>query len=122
MRVGNVIHEVIGEEVEAVLAVNAEHADKVGGVMAISKQFYAHSRGQIRRLGVDGLGDGKSGIAGIGTPEHASVRVTAHRDPLDLTHVALGMNGLVPASCPPALKLIAWGVKDGVLAHNQRSS
>ena len=115
------VHEVIREEVEAILAVDAEHADEVGRVMAISEQFDAHSWGQVRRPGVDRFGDRKSGKAGVSTSEHACVWVAAHGDPFDLTHITLGMNGLVPAASPAALKFITWGVKDGVLADNQRS-
>ena len=116
------VHEVVREEVEIVLSIDAEHADEVGRVHAVSEQFDAHSWGQIRGLCVDGLGDGKSGEAGIGALEHASVGVVAGGDPLDLGNVTVCVYGLGPAAGPGACKLVTWRIKDRVLTDDKRLS
>ena len=42
-RIGNVVAEVIGEPVQAILTVDRVHSREVGGVDAISKHLHTHA-------------------------------------------------------------------------------
>ena len=53
------------------------------------------------------------------TVEHAGVRMTSLVDPAQLSNVTDGVNGLVAASIPFALKLVTWGVENWVLRNDE---
>ena len=117
--VRDVVHEIVFEPVKTVLSVNTEHANEVGGVVTVSEQLDTHAWGHVGSLGVDGLGDGESGVASVGALEHAGVWVSSDGNPLDLTNVTLSVDGLVTAAVPSACQLVTWGVEDGCLVDDE---
>ena len=113
------IDEVVGEEIEIVLSIDTEHADKVGGVHTISEQFDSHSWSQIRSFCIDWLGDGKSCETGVRALEHTCVWMVACGGPRDFGDCTICMDGLWSATGPWTCELITWRVKYWVLLHDK---
>ena len=51
--VRDMVAEIIGEEIQAILAVDRVHSGEVGGVNTISKQLHAHAWNHGRATGID---------------------------------------------------------------------
>ena len=97
---GDVVNPVVGEEVEIVLTIDAEHGHEVGGVDAVTEELYSHAGPDVGGLGVDGGSRGHADVAVVGALEDASVGVVTLRDPLDLADVSDGVDSLVAAAGP----------------------
>ena len=87
------------EEVKAVLTVDAEHGNKIGGVDAIAEELDTHARFHVGRLSVYGGGTGHANVASVTALKNASIRMISMVYPSNLANVTDRMNGLVPAAC-----------------------
>ncbi len=120
--VWDVVREIVGEPVQVILTINAEHGNEVGGVNAISEELDTHAWGKVGRLSVDRLGDGHADKSSVGTLEHTCVRVATLADPLDLGSCTLSVDCLVAATVPGACELVTSSVKDGGLVDDKSAS
>ena len=110
---------IVLEEVEAVLTVNAEHGDEIGGVDTVTEELHTHAGLHVGRSLVDWRGRGHADVSGVATLEDSSVRMVAKVDPLDFADVADGVDSLITAASPAAVKLVTLGVKDLLLADKK---
>ena len=94
----NVIREAVLEEVEALLAIQAELGDDVGRVDAVAKELDADTRRHMLSLSVNLRRRAQANVACVSAAaEHSSVRVVSKTYPSRLGHITDAVEGLLSA-------------------------
>ena len=92
------VRELVGKEVEAVLALSLEHRNEVCGINTITKEFYTHAWSHNRSRGINRRGTGETNVTSVGAAEHAGIRMATLVDPLDLGNATLSVDRLYTAA------------------------